>query len=101
MAAHDLAFFCGYGILFVLNHKSNLCEVDGVVFSHQAIVELHDSHEHFFISIEPSRVALWPFFVIVVAKTGNFIEQLTVSQFCKHKSVECSLLESIAKKSAT
>ena len=66
MAAHDLAFFCGYGILFVLKHKSNLCEVDGAVFSHQAIVELHDSHEHFFISIEAVPCGPLAFFLLLL-----------------------------------
>jgi len=48
------------------------------VFSHQAIVELHDSDEHFFISIEAVPCGPLAFFVVVVAKTGNFIEQLRI-----------------------
>ena len=47
------------------------------MFSHQAIVELHDSDEHFFISIEAIPCGHLAFFV-VVAKTGNFIEQLRI-----------------------
>ena len=49
------------------------------MFSHQAIVELHDSDEHFFTSIEAVLCGPLAFFVVVVvAKTGNFIEQLRI-----------------------
>ena len=48
------------------------------MFSHQAIVELHDSDEHFFTSIEAVLSGPLAFFFVVVAKTRNLIEQLRI-----------------------